>query len=388
VKTTKNPIMFGAPLLSICIPTYNRARALDRLLESIYREARDLPAPIEVCISDNASTDNTQKVISKWKKILPIRSRKNRTNYGFDINMVKVSKLASGSFLWYVGDDDVIAKGALPGFVENLKKAKKMAVRAVFVNYDHEKADTLSSRFAFTELRVFPKSCLAKFPLGINYIGAICVSRKAAMDILDKQTIMRPPMILKRHKNRFHMHDFIHTYIFLECLSKYGLLAIEPQARVVSIEDGSAFTYEWFLYRFIIHMLMMCRALECYPWVKKMLPLDTLQGNIVRAAMAADRPELEGAYGVCQYLAGRFHLLNKDKQSFFTAGKFNALRKNAIFSSCLILFVRLLIMLGWPIKITRKPIVSPEMRKKLEFATLLAECMQTGGRSKLEEFRW
>ena len=43
--------------LSICIPTYNRAAFLDYSLSNL--AAARFPFPIEIVISDNASTDET-----------------------------------------------------------------------------------------------------------------------------------------------------------------------------------------------------------------------------------------------------------------------------------------------------------------------------------------
>jgi len=49
------------PLLSICIPTYNRAEYLE---EAIYNIVTDdaFCDKVEIIISDNASTDNTKQV--------------------------------------------------------------------------------------------------------------------------------------------------------------------------------------------------------------------------------------------------------------------------------------------------------------------------------------
>lgn len=60
------------PLLSICIPTYNRAEYLKATLENITSDEAFGPE-IEVVISDNASTDYTHKIVetftSKYKNI-------------------------------------------------------------------------------------------------------------------------------------------------------------------------------------------------------------------------------------------------------------------------------------------------------------------------------
>ena len=50
------------PLISICIPTYNRAELLDYCLENL-AALKDCGRPVEIVISDNGSTDRTPEVI-------------------------------------------------------------------------------------------------------------------------------------------------------------------------------------------------------------------------------------------------------------------------------------------------------------------------------------
>ena len=51
------------PLVSICIPTYNRAniikKAIDSALSQTYKN-------IEVIVVDNASTDNTDEIVASY----------------------------------------------------------------------------------------------------------------------------------------------------------------------------------------------------------------------------------------------------------------------------------------------------------------------------------
>ena len=49
----------GQPLLSICIPTYNRSEQLRRALESLV--GQEGFSEVEVVISDNCSTDGTEE---------------------------------------------------------------------------------------------------------------------------------------------------------------------------------------------------------------------------------------------------------------------------------------------------------------------------------------
>lgn len=71
--------MKNKPALSICIPTYNRASYLQKSLESII--CQDGFEHIEVVISDNCSTDNTEKTgifyMKKYENIKYFRNQEN-----------------------------------------------------------------------------------------------------------------------------------------------------------------------------------------------------------------------------------------------------------------------------------------------------------------------
>ncbi|MDR0953726.1 MAG: glycosyltransferase family 2 protein [Elusimicrobiota bacterium] len=99
------------PRLSICIPTYNRAAFLAKLLSITFRKNfRD----VEVVISDNNSTDDTAAIVKKFqKRYANIVYSKNPTNIGFDANLLKVVSLASGDYCWVLGDDDVLYSHAI-----------------------------------------------------------------------------------------------------------------------------------------------------------------------------------------------------------------------------------------------------------------------------------
>jgi abequosyltransferase len=57
------------PLLSICIPTYNREKYLKRLLDSIVcqKEFTDTD-DVEIVVDDGPSTDNTETMVKEYIK--------------------------------------------------------------------------------------------------------------------------------------------------------------------------------------------------------------------------------------------------------------------------------------------------------------------------------
>jgi abequosyltransferase len=99
------------PVLSICIPTYNRCNYLVETLESILLQ---LTPAVEIVISDNASTDDTASAVSDYvKKYDNIRYSCAEKNCGPDANFLRVVSLARGEYCWLLSDDDTIKPGAV-----------------------------------------------------------------------------------------------------------------------------------------------------------------------------------------------------------------------------------------------------------------------------------
>jgi abequosyltransferase len=103
------------PLLSICIPSYNRAALLSELLERI---ASDLTGGIEdlveVVISDNASPDHTGEVVARLTpSIKHLVSIRQDENIGPDRNFLACVASANATFVWLMGDDDLPEPGSI-----------------------------------------------------------------------------------------------------------------------------------------------------------------------------------------------------------------------------------------------------------------------------------
>jgi glycosyltransferase involved in cell wall biosynthesis len=124
------------PLLSICIPTYNRAALLEVCLASVLPQAAQFSRCVECVISDNASSDNTAEVIERYQRQYPLRYSRNDTNIGIIGNITKVaSELAEGEYVWLLGDDDVMTAGAIERLVAILKPNPQVDLVALNVGF-------------------------------------------------------------------------------------------------------------------------------------------------------------------------------------------------------------------------------------------------------------
>ncbi len=100
--------------LSICIPTYNRGPFIKEAIESIISQVRDTNDEVEIVISDNASTDNTEEVVREFRRFFPrIVYSKSDKNQGADRNYLRVVSLAQGEYCWLMGSDDILVPTAL-----------------------------------------------------------------------------------------------------------------------------------------------------------------------------------------------------------------------------------------------------------------------------------
>lgn len=116
------------PVLTIGIPTYNRANYLDICLGWIYEEVGN-DQSIEILVSDNCSTDNTEEIVKKYKdKYSNLIYHKQSKNEGFSKNLKTVLDLANGEFINPHGDDDFFNKGIIYEFIKMIKLNRDVSI--------------------------------------------------------------------------------------------------------------------------------------------------------------------------------------------------------------------------------------------------------------------
>ena len=100
-------------LISVCIPAYNRAAVLPELLDSILAQDFD---DYEIVICDDCSRERDQirGVVESYRaKSDKIRYFENADNLGFDGNIREVVARATGDYVVFMGNDDLMCAGAL-----------------------------------------------------------------------------------------------------------------------------------------------------------------------------------------------------------------------------------------------------------------------------------
>lgn len=110
------------PLLTIAIPTFNRALYLDQTLRQLQKEISGCSIQsVEVLVSDNASPDETARVVSNAIRYgLGISYIKNPENIGSDANIAQCFNEANGKYVLILGDDDLFVDGSLSWLMDKL----------------------------------------------------------------------------------------------------------------------------------------------------------------------------------------------------------------------------------------------------------------------------
>lgn len=113
------------PLLSVCIPTYNRAACLERLLVCLQGIVGRHGNALQVCVSDNHSSDGTAAVIASWLERFAFDAVTQSDNIGATRNIAAVVGLARGRWILLVGDDDLVEPEGLESVLARLRDTRE-----------------------------------------------------------------------------------------------------------------------------------------------------------------------------------------------------------------------------------------------------------------------
>lgn len=226
--------------LSICIPTYNREKylkvAIDSILSQINNENIN---SIEICISDNASEDNTKELAEGYIKTFPhITYFRWDKNMGPDKNFMKSVEIASGKYCWLLGSDDILEQNALKTMLEEIKNTADIDIFCVNnLIYDinlenpsiakhnmwNEKKDILfnnyrncikkmGAMFGYLSAFIFKREKWDKYAGQGKYIGSAYPHMYVLYSIMKDNGILKyiaRPLVGYRGENDFFMSDGI-----------------------------------------------------------------------------------------------------------------------------------------------------------------------------------
>lgn len=147
------------PIVSFCIPTYNRAPYLEATLKS-YVSCSCFDNRVEIVISDNHSTDDTQRICEEYAQKYPnIKYFRNEENIN-DANFPLVLNRGTGEYLKLMNDNIFITEDGMQSFVALIESMKEKRTPIFFSSnyFNHAKEDVIilntPDEFAITVSRL------------------------------------------------------------------------------------------------------------------------------------------------------------------------------------------------------------------------------------------
>lgn len=244
------------PMLTIAIPTYDRADKLRRLLKMLENQIRldDLGNQIEILVSDNASIDDTHNLMmsiaSTNSKIKYFRQPKN---LGVDANCRFLYNQARTGYVWFFSDDDIPLPRALSIILEGLQKNKPDILIFSFEQPPGTKVKTFdfsNSYEIFTE------------PPTIIKLISKCTKISAVV-------LRKIPLGPKELKA---LEPFLENEFFFISLA-FSVMSVsqDPKLCVIS-QQLAACDEDYFKFRFSIKCMLEAYKIFYHPFVMKYLP--------------------------------------------------------------------------------------------------------------------
>lgn len=105
------------PLVSVCIPVYNRKEMLRSCLCSVIRQTLK---DIEIIVTDNCSQEDLAEVVRELDDPR-IRYHRNSKNLGAPHNFIRAVSLAEGKYLKFLCSDDLLLPNCLEDSIKELE---------------------------------------------------------------------------------------------------------------------------------------------------------------------------------------------------------------------------------------------------------------------------
>lgn len=218
-------------LLSLCIPTYNRARLLEQSLRAVLAQITPaLAGDVEVVVLDNASSDSTPEVVAQVHSDFPwvaLRSVRRAQNIGPDANFCDAPMQTSGLFLYLLSDDDVLLPGAVLRLLELIRRYPSLDAIALNVRAFQEspEEETRSVYFRAQDCMLQERDAALLF-LSTHITFLSCIA-------------FRRGNVLGRDYSPYFATHLAQAYMFLDALAPSQGLYVAKQTYLAQRMDNN-----------------------------------------------------------------------------------------------------------------------------------------------------
>jgi abequosyltransferase len=228
-----------SPLLSICIPTYNRSKYLRECISSVLDSALHEKMNVEIVIADNCSTDNTTEVVSEFQsKYSMIRYHRSAENVGGELNFRVAAELAYGKFIWIFGDDDKMTIRAVSRVISCINEGYDL-IACNYSTWDKDIAHLIKgNRLNGTSDVSYssPDELLQRFGLHLGFISCV---------VMRKDLFLKLP--IESYK-RYLSFGFPFLFAVYSGIAKTNCKLGYLSEQIILNRSGNSGGYDWFRY--------------------------------------------------------------------------------------------------------------------------------------------
>ena len=262
--------MDNQPLLSLCIPIYNRLSYLERQLTRMLEDKDLFEKQIQLIISDNCSTDDLRSCCEKYQQLgLRLHYHRQEKNIGPDGNFDWCFHHADGQYVWLLGSDDIPVAGMLRKLLEvlngsdyglvHLSISHQSQILRAYHNDETLLAD-INVWITFISSNIIKTASVKNYDLS-SYVGSYMIQIPAFLNACltneDNALIYLGQLFEKdsdaSNNGGYNLFGVFVTNlygIYEEFISK-GLLSKQAFAKMIKIE------YKEFLVGYIIKVLIL-----------------------------------------------------------------------------------------------------------------------------------
>lgn len=254
------------PLLSICVPTYNRQFLLQRNVSFHLESFRRLGISFELVIVDDCSTDDTASYLESIRNNPEISAWRRVKNSGFLSNYAFAMQRARGRYAVFLGDDDLLIPEKVVEYVQRMERNPDIGVlQAPWMLVDDRggRSADMGPFYIVPEDTMFEKGDfhgLLDFILSNHVFPEFMIIRR---DVLAKSISSQAPFIF---------WAFLYT---TRALDKAGVLFVrEPFSRTTAISDDPRMQqgnkecmFQWDSYRGGLEYLASQTAKQARPFL-------------------------------------------------------------------------------------------------------------------------
>jgi len=220
--------MINDIFLSICIPTYNRSNYLKQSLDSIVcLDEFNEGCKVEIIISDNCSSDNTELLVNKYISLYgeKIKYYKNSSNIS-DKNFEKSLSYGNGKFLKLSNDTLIYTKDSLAEIILLIEESITNKPILFFLNdnslvYNKIEINTIDN---LVEITSFKLGWIGSFGIWkSDFLELKDFSRRSNLQLAQIDVIFR---IFLKKKSCIIASKIIYTPLELTSKGGYDILEI------------------------------------------------------------------------------------------------------------------------------------------------------------------